>query len=251
MNECNELEPLVTRWVDGETDTAGAARVEAHLAACRRCAARAAAERTARRLLKDRHDALTSATVPPALRARLATLRPATGRRPAPGARTWFRLPVAIAATLLLAASGVTLHVLTGRSTTVLAAQLAADHVKCHLTEHEESGLEPVAVQDRLAARYGLHAQVPPGTADHRLRLVGARRCLTGNGTTAHILYRYDDQPVSLYLVPDEGRAAASVEVFGRQTYMWSRHNGTYVLVANAGVAGLPQLVAYMQQATR
>jgi len=151
----------------------------------------------------------------------------------------------------VLALSGVTLHMATGRSTTVLAAQLAVDHAKCHLTERAEHGLQPDTARERLATRYGFHTDVPPGTPDGRLELVGARRCLTGEGTNAHILYRFHGQPVSLYMLPEGGRREQSVEVLGDRTYVWSRHNGTYVLVADAGVVGLPELAQYMQQATR
>jgi hypothetical protein len=161
------------------------------------------------------------------------------------------RLPVAIAATLLLAVSGIGLHVVTGRSMTVLAAQLAADHATCHLTGHVEDALEPAAARDRLATRYGLHTVVPPGTADGRLRLVGARRCLTGSGRNVHLVYRYAGRYVSLFLLPQEGRAEQAVAVLGERAQAWTRHNGTYVLVADAGLEGLPQLVKYMQHATR
>jgi hypothetical protein len=161
------------------------------------------------------------------------------------------RRPVAIAATLLLAVSGLALHVATGRSTTVLAAQLAADHATCHLTGHVEDALEPATARDRLATRYGLHTVVPPGTPDGRLRLVGARRCLTGSGRNAHLVYRYAGQYVSLFLLPKDDRPEEAVEVLGERAQAWSRHNGTYVLVADAGVQGLPHVVEYMQQATR
>ena len=141
-----------------------------------------------------------------------------------------------MAATLVLAFSGLTLHVATGRSTTLLAAQLAADHVKCHLTQpRSRDASAPTEVQHRLAERYGFHARCRQARPNERLRLVGARRCLTGEGTNAHILYRLDGRPVSLYLVPNETRAAASLHVLGRNAVVWSRDNGTYVLVADSG----------------
>jgi anti-sigma factor RsiW len=249
MDDCTRLAPLVTAWVDGSIDPETAPEVGAHVAACPACSAEASRERGVRRLLENRREVLTRVRAPEALVARLQVMRPDSAT--AVTRRTWLRAPVAVAATLVLAASGVTLHVATGRSTTVLAAQLAADHAKCHLTGRFEQRVDPATARDRLAARYGLHADVPPGTADGRLRLVGAKRCLTGDGTNAHILYRYDGRPVSLYLLPKEARPEQSVEVFGDRAYVWSRHNGTYVLVADARVAGLLEVVSYMQQATR
>jgi anti-sigma factor RsiW len=248
MDHCTDTAPLIAAWIDGALDAPSADRVAAHVAACAACATSAAEERAVRRLLADRRETLTAERAPAALRSRLEDMRP----RPAtPARRAWMRLPVAIAATLALAVSGVALHVATGRSTTVLAAQLAADHATCHLTGHVEHELEPAAASDRLATRYGLHTVVPPGTPDGRLRLVGARRCLTGSGRNAHIVYRYAGHYVSLFLLPDENRSAQAVEVLGERAEAWTRHNGTYVLVADAGVEGLQQVVDYMQQATR
>jgi hypothetical protein len=102
----------------------------------------------------------------------------------------------------------------------------------------------------RLANRYGLYTDVPPGTPDGRLQLVGARRCLTGVGRNAHIVYRYGGRLVSLFLLPQGGRGDGTLRVLGERAYVWSRHNGTYVLVAGADVDGLPQIAHYMQQAT-
>jgi anti-sigma factor RsiW len=249
MDTCIDTTPLVTAWVDGDLDPAAASRVAAHVAVCERCAAAAEGERAVRRLLHDRREALTATRAPETLVARLRALdRPVAA---APVRRAWLRLPVAVAATLFLALSGFGLHVATGRSTTVLAAQLVADHKKCHLTEHVEHGLQPQAARNRLAIRYGFHAAVPPGTPDGRLELVGARRCLTGEGTNAHILYRLDGRPLSLYMLPKEGRAEQSVDMFGERAHVWSRHNGTYVLVGDASAEGLSEIAAYMQQATR
>src|SRR3954470_23938909 len=181
MDDCTHLAPLIPAWVDGSVDPDTAAKLAAHAAACPACAADANRQRAVRQLLDNRRETLTAARAPDALVARLQAMgSPSSGARPR---RTWMRAPVAVAATLVLALSGVTLHVATGRSATVLAAQLAADHAKCHRLERLESGLEPAAARDRLAIRYGFHADVPPGTADGRLRLVGARRCITGDGT--------------------------------------------------------------------
>jgi anti-sigma factor RsiW len=241
MNECDEIEPLLTPWVDGEASDTDRARVAAHLARCSACATRAHAVQTARVVLQSRRAALV-ATPPRDWSAQIAAAR---GTRSRAGVR-WAAAAAVMSAILL---SG--MRVATGRSDTVLAAQLALDHKKCHWLEGDSATLDALAVRDRLAARYGLRTAVPPGSADQRLRLVGARRCLTGEGTDAHLLYRYEGRPVSLFLVPQETRPPRTVDVMGAQAWVWSRHNGTYVLVADASIPDLPQLVAYMQRATR
>jgi anti-sigma factor RsiW len=221
------MDGLLAPWVDGEISPAEGAYVEAHLARCPPCRARAAAERRIRSLLQSRRPALAADAMPASLSARLAAARPR------PRARR-VSLPAAAAAVVALLAGGWGLHELTLRSTSVLAAQLAADHVKCHLLARTGEANDPARVEKVLADRYGFDVRVPPGTSDGRLRLVGARRCLTGEGTNAHVLYRFDDQPVSLYLVPEQPRAPAALEVAGQQAVMWPGHNGTYVLLASA-----------------
>ena len=244
---CEQVRALLAPWVDGEVAANDRAGIDAHLGGCTRCARRASGERAARDVLQRTRPALLADKAPDALRARV---RAHAARRP-PALPSWRRLPIAIAATLVLAFSGLTLHVATGRSTTLLAAQLAADHVKCHLTEPDHGSVSATEVQHRLAELYGFHARVPESSPDERLRLIGARRCLTGEGTNAHILYRLDDHPVSLYVVPNEARTDATVNVLGRQAVLWSRDNDTYVLVADKSTADLGRIARYMQHATR
>ena len=200
-------------------------------------------------MLQRHRPALLAEKAPDALRARLRAEAPRPPGRPRPS--RWRRLPMSIAATLVLAFSGLTLHVATGRSTTLLAAQLAADHVKCHLTEPRS---RDASTPPRSSIGW------PSGTASTRASRrarpnsgcgsIGARRCLTGEGTNAHILYRLDGRPVSLYLVPNEARTDATVDVLGRNAVVWSRDNGTYVLVADKGTADLGRVARYMQRAT-
>jgi anti-sigma factor (TIGR02949 family) len=246
---CEHVRRLLAPWVDGDITPTDRGVVDAHLSACSACATRAARERSARDVLQRRRTELLADTAPEGLRARIQA--DARRARPVPAVGGgWRRLPISIAATLVLASSGLTLHLATGRSTTLLAAQLAADHVKCHLTQRDQGAADPTEVQHRLAERYGFHTRVPAGSPEQRLRLVGATRCLTGEGTNAHILYRLDGRPVSLYLVPHETRSPVSVRVLGRDAVVWSRDNGTYVLVADSGASNLGRVARYMQRAT-
>jgi hypothetical protein len=235
---CEQARALLAPWVDGDISAVDRAGMDAHLGVCQPCARRASRERAARDVLQRTRPALLADKAPDALRARLRAEAHAAGRPPA--GVTWRRLPIAIAATLVLAFSGLTLHVATGRSTTLLAAQLAADHVKCHLTEPDRGGANASEVQHRLAELYGFHMRVPESSPDERLKLIGARRCLTGE----------DDRPVSLYLVPNEARTDATVDVLGRHAVLWSRDNDTYVLVADKGTADLGRIARYMQHVT-
>ena len=211
------------------------------------CGARAAREHAAREVVRQQRRALVAERAPESLRARLAAARASTD---GVGGRGWKRLPLSLAAALLLVVGGLGLHVLTERSTPLLAAQLAADHVKCHLLTRDRGTLEPTGVQHDLAERYGFHARVPPSAPLERLRLVGARRCLTAEGTNAHVLYRVDGRPLSLYLLPDDVRTAAAVQVLGRDAVVWSGDNGTYVLVGEHGRGDAQRVASYMRRVT-
>ena len=251
MTHCTDVERLAARYVDGEATAAERGEVERHARRCPECHESLAAERAVRRVLRANAAALASAdTAPPALTARLTAL--AAGR-PA-GARAWSTparlVRAAVAASLVLAGGLWLTSVVTRQSTTVLAAQLTADHVKCFLTNHDRGVLDPQHVAADLRARYGFDARVPASRADLGLRLVGARRCLSGEGTNAHILYTWQGQSVSLYMLPGSGPARQARSVLGHTSEMWSGHNGTYVLVTPATGDARAPLVGYMRRAT-
>jgi hypothetical protein len=199
-----------------------------------------------RDLIRSRRHLLTSETAPARVRARAESLPLAARRASTAGLWRW---PLAAAAVLVLAFAG--LRMATGSSTVVLAAQLTADHVKCHWLQDDRLTRTPAAVHAALASR-GFDMPVPPGSSDGRLRLVGGRRCLTGEGRDAHILYRYDGRRVSLFLIPHDARRPQTLDLLGSHTVMWPRPKGTYVLVADGSIPSdaMPALAAYMRSAT-
>jgi anti-sigma factor RsiW len=244
---CEQTRALLTPWIDEELAGPDRAAVEAHLAVCGSCGTRAAHEHAAREVVRQRRPALAAERAPESLRARLAA---GSSSRAAAGVRSSRRLSLSIAATLLLAVGGLALHALTERSTPLLAAQLAVDHVKCHLMTRDSGTLDPAEVQHRLAEQYGFHARVPPSAPNECLRLVGGRRCVTAEGTNAHILYLVDGRPLSLYLVPDDVRRATTIRVLGRDAVVWSGDNGTYVLVGEHGRGDAERVASYMRRVT-
>lgn len=250
MAQCTDIHRLVTVYVDGEITAADRDDLERHARRCAECHERITAERTARQVLRANAAALTAQTAPLDLKARLA--RVATDARPtrARVVRRWL-LRTAVAASLVLGCGLWLTALVTRQSTTVLAAQLAADHVKCFLTNHDHDMLEPQRVATYLRDRYGFAARVPASDPDLGLRLVGARRCITGEGTNAHMLYTWKGQSVSLYMLPGVGHDLAAHRVLGHTTTMWTGHNGSYVLVTPEVDGGATPLAAYMRQSTR
>ena len=249
MHSCQPIDPLVTPYIDGELDAAERILVEEHLRRCAPCHARVAAERAARGVVHARRPGLCEDAAPPTLRdscariaeqatsfgtsQRAAPTRPAS--RPGPlvvaGARRW--APLALAASLMLLVAGTFIYQLTSRSTTVLAAELAADHVKCFALNRLVATQQDAATVERsMVDGFGWFAQLPKKPEQMGFELIGARPCLYGEGRIAHIMYRYKGKPVSLFMLPDTVRDESVVKALGHHCAIWSEGGRTFVLVA-------------------
>ena len=253
MMNCHNIDALITPYVDDELGAADRNRVDLHVRGCAACEVRVFAEREARQALRRHAAELREVPAPASLRSRLAEMAARSAPAATAGRARAVRMQLlraAVAASLVLGGGLWLTAVITRQSTTVLAAQLAADHVKCFLTNRDRGVLDPQPVAAFLRERYDFQATVPASDTSLGLRLVGARRCLSGEGTNAHILYTWRGQPVSLYMLPGGAHPHHSHDVLGQTTEMWAGHNGTYVLVMPESGASLAPLVAYMQQAT-
>jgi hypothetical protein len=102
-----------------------------------------------------------------------------------------------------------------------------------------------------MAAGFDWHVQLPD-TSDHTdVSLVGSRPCLSGEGKVAHIMYRHNGEPVSLFMLPGEARPDQIVEVFGHQCRIWSEGDRTFVLVARESSAEMDRMVALVRTTVR
>jgi anti-sigma factor RsiW len=241
---CKDLEPVVVPFVDGEAAAGERAQVEAHLAACPPCRERVSAERVARDAISAERERLRE-SAPPALRTRCAALRTPAGQ-----VRRWIPLSLAAAAALLVAVIWLGA---TDAGTPVLAAQLALDHVKCFKLNSQRVTGSPSTLAEYWRDRYGWPIVVPAG-GERGLRLAGVRRCGSSDGETAHIMYRYDGRPVSLFVArssPERGRTARTVNVFGEEAVVWSAADRTYVLVADEPPERMETLAAMFRKEIR
>ena len=169
MSSCAAIDPLVTPFVDGELAPAEARALEEHIGRCPPCYQRVAAERVMRELLHDRQPSLHVCATPAWLRTRCAAMASradaslATDR--AGRVRSFLSPrvgPLTVAAAVLLVVSGVGLYQATARSSRVLAAELAADHVKCFamnavLRTHDTEDI----VQAAMAYRFDWRMKLP------------------------------------------------------------------------------------------
>jgi anti-sigma factor RsiW len=242
---CREAETKLPSYVDGLAN-GDAAAVAAHLETCEACRQLAHAQSVARTVLKARAAQL-SPIAPPGLRTRIVahledqdrqTSRP---RDVVPSLAWTGRLTAfAAAAMVVLTLGAVLLPVATIRSTALLAAQLALDHLKCFTIEGDADG-EPIAkaqAEAMLKQEFDFTVAVPASLAAEKLELLGVRRCLYGDGRAAHLMYRLDGEPVSLFIIPGLARPAAELSLFGHDQQVWTQGDRTYMLVARTARPG-------------
>lgn len=246
--DCQEIEARLAAVVDGGAPADDA--VTRHLASCAACRQLVQAQSTARTVLRARAASL-QVTAPPGLRTRIAATA-AQPRLASTGLLSWpGRLSAFSAAALLVLVLGAALvPVVTGRFTVVLAAQMALDHLKCFVIDGDGDGppISKAEAEALLQREYGWTMSVPASSAADGLELVAVRHCLYGDGLAAHLLYRADGQPVSLFIMPGLVRPAARLQVLGHDEVVWTQGDRTYMVVAGAGsTAGLARVASYLQ----
>jgi len=125
---------------------------------------------------------------------------------------------------------------LTDRSTRVLAAELTADHVKCFGVMNTLLGTsaDRVTIENAMLSTFGWQMHVPEALGGSGLELVGARPCLYAKGKMAHLMYRHNGHPVSVFMIPNMTRPENPgtpgipgikdevVDVMGHEATVWS-----------------------------
>jgi mycothiol system anti-sigma-R factor len=251
MATCREVEHLVTQYLDGEASPPDRARVDAHLATCPLCRQRAEAESSAREVLRARCKTLNRTSAPAGLHSRCAAeLRASTVTGWIPASWQARALPMAVAATVILAAGGLAFW-LSDRSATLLAAQLTTDHVRCFEYVGVPVNIEPRKIEASLADRYGWQMRVPPGSSQEGLQLLSVRRCNYSDGDVAHLMYRHQGRDVSLFVVPKKREAFHEIKVMGHEALVWSQGGQTYLLVARETRPELEHLASYVRTCTK
>jgi len=271
--DCQCIDPLVTPYIDGELPEADRLRLDAHVGRCAPCRERLTAEQCVRDILRQEHAALCREHAPLALVARCRESARPVLAAPAPpdragGVFAAFRrqrlAPLALAATLVMAAAVAVIYSATGSSVQLLAAELTADHVKCALmnrvlgTGHDHdgapAGADADAIERWLVSTFAWEARLPEAPEQAGLELVGSRQCLYGQGTAAHIMYRdirHEGQMVSVFMIPGQTRTDALVAALGHEASVWSDGTRTFVLLAREPREDVQRLAAFVTETMR
>jgi anti-sigma factor RsiW len=247
MTDCDQIDRLVTPYVDGDISSANAVVVTRHIQRCRVCCGRVEAERAVQSLMRERRQVLVDAPAPAALRSRCAALSWSQGSPSVPHWRRHLK-SLALAAGVVLVAGAAALYGLTVHSTRVMAAELTADHVKCFRLVNNVLGTHHDAstVEDSMASYFDWQMRLPDHPERADLELVGARPCLYPEGLAAHIMYRHHGHPVSVFMLPQGARGDALIEVMGHRAAVWSAGVRTFVLIADEPRAEVERMTAFL-----
>ncbi len=139
-----------------------------------------------------------------------------------------------------------------GSSTALLAAELAADHMKCFAINAllGTQRLASRASRDSLASALRLErAHLPQAAAEERLELVGSRPCLYGEGQDrAHHVPAQRRAGVAVHAAARRRAPSSSSTCSDTKRPIWSVGDRTFVLVSRARRA--PRSSAWRRSST-
>jgi len=250
MPSCPEIKALFAPYVDGESTALDRAAVEAHVGVCPPCRDALACEQACRDVLRARRGALHE-PAPAPLRTRCAA---AGASSPAAAPRRW--VPLSVAATLVLAVGAALIYNLYAPAE-ALATQLTLDHVKCFRVGpgaapagDPAAAPLPALLEDRWRRQEGWGIQVPASWPAGGIALIGVRKCLSSEGSVAHVMYSCRGEPLSLYVLRGSLRADGLLETLGHRAIIWSGADRTYVVLGNEPEPELRRIAAYVRQTT-
>jgi anti-sigma factor RsiW len=229
---CAEMRLLLQADHDGELPPADAARVAAHLATCRDCAA---AQRSIAALSQRIRTELPRHTAPAHLRASLRTAMP---RR-----RAWrpFAAGLAVAAALAL--------VIVIPNGSDLTDSVVASHIRALQPGH----LTDVASTDQHTVKPWFDGRLdfaPPvkDLASRGFPLIGGRLDYLAGRPVAAMAYHRAQHVIDLYAWPTTGPSRQSAaERNGYNTIRWTRNAMTFWAVSDLNPAELAEFVALWQ----
>jgi anti-sigma factor RsiW len=256
MSECRRIGESLAAYADDLLKPAERSEVDRHLAACPACRTLADNEQGARHLLRHASPQLLNETLPPGLRTRCEALARERSATQLARFGPWWRVrlvPVLLTVVVMIFGASAFFSVATRRSDVLLAAQLTADHSKCFkfLGPPEGTSADARNIERMLLEKYGWTIHVPSSSADDDVQLIGARRCLYGDGLVPHVMYRVHGQDVSLFVLPGTERKADDLVTLGHRSQIWSRDGTTFVLVSAADAGGMASASRYVMREAR
>jgi anti-sigma factor RsiW len=258
MSECRRITDSLAAYADDLLPPEERRDIDRHLDRCPPCRQLVEDECSGRRLLRHGASRLLNEQLPSGLRGRCEALaRVRQGSSAGLGRlEPWWRVrlvPVLLTAVVMIFTASAFFSLATRRSDALLAAQLTADHSKCFKLFAAPNGAsaDAGAVERMLAEQYGWNVHVPSSSAQDDIQLIGARRCLYGDGLVPHVMYRVHGRDVSLFVLPGAERKPDDLVTLGHRSQIWSRDGTTFVLVSPVEAEGLTNASRYVMREAR
>jgi anti-sigma factor (TIGR02949 family) len=227
--KCEEAHHFIDAYLDGELDSARRVELEEHLAGCPSC----------RSLLEERQAfraffvaAVQEYKAPPQLEAKiLAAMR----RVPTKEKFSFWRQPWIYATAVVVMSVSLALKILFPNAEKEFSRQAVLRHSSSLSTLHfvDVTSPNPVVVKPWLTARLDF---APPlvGSPASGYSLVGGRVDVIENRSVATLVYKHDQDVVSLFCwPPDKERLSTSERSMdGYRVATWSNAQCNYVLVS-------------------
>jgi anti-sigma factor (TIGR02949 family) len=253
MKDCRETSERLTPYVDDALPPEERTDIERHLTACPPCRQSADEEQGGRTIVRECASRLRQSPLPPGLRSRCEALARDHSRVSTIASWRARLVPLSVIATLVIVAGIALFSLATRRSNAVLAAQLTADHITCFKVFTPDQEIDAGQVEAQLEDKYDWEFHVPPSSTEGDVRLVGGRRCMSGEGPVPHVMYTTgDEKPISLFRLEGVNRDEESVSTMGHLCRIWSRGGNTYVLVVPESAAKeIDRIASYVKVQAR
>jgi len=246
---CQETQPLLHGYVDGELDLTTTLALEQHLRQCPACAGEHSALRTLRSTLAD---GALYFQPPPNLRSRVRAAVRRTRPRPYP----WRWLAVAASLAFVALTVWGVLRLVAVRADDLLTRELVASHVRSQMpVKNHRFDVEP---PDQHTAKPWFEDKLdfaPPVYAltDQGYDLIGGRLDYLNDRAVAALVYQRHKHHISLYVwpSPDAASAPATSTRRGFQLIHWQEGGLTYWAVSDLNESELRQFVQLIQERAR
>ena len=97
----------------------------------------------------------------------------------------------------------------------------------------------------------GLAVRADPRAILHLIKLAQEVEQMYGEGRIAHIMYRHNGHPVSVFMLPKTSRAEALVDVMGHEAAVWSIGDRTFVLIAREPRGEVQRMASFVHAGLR
>ncbi|MEA2782121.1 MAG: hypothetical protein QOK29_3665 [Rhodospirillaceae bacterium] len=253
--KCDNAEPLVHAYVDGELDVSGSIAIEDHLKGCAQCRALREEISTLRKQLRS---GLESYPAPQGLRERIALASPSVA--PASPSVRWQRRQIlAMAASVaiaILVSSGATYWAVVPSRNPSINDEVVASHIRSLMADH----LIDVASSDRHTVKpwFDGKLDVAPAVADltaEGFPLVGGRLDYIGKRPVAALVYRHGKHFINLFVCPTAGGEAAgpipkAQTIRGYNLRYWMAGDIAYWAISDVDPSALDNFRDLVQRAT-